>query len=937
VRERGLWMTRDSNRPPGLNDALGIVVSVLAAVLLGFVLFQIFHLGREAGLDRDALTRERVAVAETSHILATINAVDDYRYALLVRSNAIERTREVAQERIDALRRDFTTGAAAMFRLYPQWKAIDRYWVGARQLSGGPDALPRMGSLMNALGDLLSALQDRSGLSYDPSVTAQNLADVYIQQTAFGISGTRRLESIGGMAMKDHGLTLAQRLDAAGNLMGLRGAFDLTRDQLPAAVTNLDELAPESSAQWAALPVLSQRMNTAGNAFLDLVVHSVMLQPSPTISEAALHRSAGAAIAADMAVFTSSGRALDASLAARGRIQGQRNRYLYLSFVLGAILVVGIMISIAQFMARRDRALLREALREAARLQAELARQEAEEALRLTEAQFRTVFDGAAIGIAVVDRTGLMLDANDVFRTLFGDSIAIAIEGHEDELDSLWSGERETFEYEQQARSSSGQEVWTDATISIVNDENRHPRFAICMFRDKTELKHSERRIQHSKTHDGLTGLPNRALFEEHLRRRFAESGALLDSFFAVLFVDLEHFKEINESLGHAAGDLVLTQIAGRLRSSVDPRDVVARLGGDEFAVLLQSLGDIIHVESLARRILNNLAKSIPIGTRSVFLSASVGIAIGSSSYERAEDVMRDAETAMQHAKSSGGARFAVFDSTMHERAQKRLQLISDLRMAVERHEFRMLYQPIVALHDGSAIACEALIRWDHPTQGVIGPNEFIPLAEQTGLAHTIGRFVLQSASEQLAVWKRNRAGTLNFGMHVNVSASELSDPDFERTLVQTVEHHGLEPADFTLEITESVVLDAGTRANQTIGRVRERGFKICIDDFGTGYSSLRYLQQFEVDAIKIDRSFVCGTDGRLASEPIVRTLISLAEAYNVRIVAEGVETVEQSEMLRNAGCRLGQGFLYAHPLAPSELTERYPDVLGRIARSASA
>ncbi|HTV91551.1 MAG TPA: EAL domain-containing protein [Verrucomicrobiae bacterium] len=930
-------MVREASRRPGLNDALGIVVSVLAAILLAVVLFQIVRLGSEAGLDRDALTRERVAVVETNHILATVDALDDYRYALLVQSNAVAAARETAQSRIDALQRDFTSGGAAMFQLYPQWKHVQREWIVARELSAGPNALVRMASEMNAVGDLLTALQDRSGLSYDPSVTAENLSDVYIQQTVFGISGTRRLESIGAMALHEHGLTLAQRLDAAGNLMSLRGAFDLTRDQLPAAVTNLNELAPEGRAQWSQLPALSQRMNAAGNAFLDLVVHRVMLQPTPTLSLTALHRSAAATVDATMAVFTLSGGALDASLAARGRIQAQRNRYLYLAFVLGAVLVVGIMISIAQFIARRDRALLREALREAARLQAELARQEAEEALRLTEAQFRTVFDGAAIGIAVVDRTGTMLDSNAVFRTMFGDSIANAIEGHEDELESLWSGERETFEYEAQARSLSGQEVWTDATISIVNDETRHARFAICMFRDKTELKHSERRIQHGKTHDGLTGLPNRALFEEHLRRRFAESGALLDSFFAVLFVDLEHFKEINESLGHAAGDLVLTQIAARLRSSVDPRDVVARLGGDEFAVLLQSLGDIIHVEALARRILNNLSKSIPIGSRSLFLSASVGIAIGSSSYERGEDVMRDAEIAMQHAKASGGARFALFDSTMHERAQKRLQLISDLRMAVERNEFRMLYQPIVSLVDGTAIACEALIRWDHPTQGVIGPAEFIPLAEQTGLAQTIGRFVLQTASEQLAMWKRNRAGTLNFCMHVNVSASELSDPDFERTLVQIVEHHGLRPADFTLEITESVVLDAGTRANQTIGRVRERGFNICIDDFGTGYSSLRYLQQFEVDSIKIDRSFVCGVDGLLASEPIVRTLISLAEAYNVRIVAEGVETTDQSEMLRNAGCRLGQGFLYAYPLAPAELTERYPGVLGRIARSASA
>ena len=928
-------MTREASQRPGPSDALGIVVTVLAGVLLAFVLFQIFRLGNEAGLSRDSLTRERVAVAETSHIQGTIDALDDYREALMLRSPDLLSTRDVAQARLGALHRDFTSGSAAMFRLQAQLNAIDRTWQTSRSLSGGPDTLAEMAPLMNAVAELLSTLEDRSGLSYDPSPTAENLADAHMQDTVSGISGTRRLESISALALQQHGLSLSARLDAAGNLMNLREAFDLSREQLPSAVANLNQLAPR--AQWEALPSLAQRMEATGNGFLDLVVHDVMLQPRPMISATVLHRSAARAIDATKQVYTLSGQMLDASLAARGRIQAERNRYFYLAFVLGAILIVGIMVSIAQVIARRDRALLRDALREAARLQAELARQEAEEALRLTEAQFRTVFDGAAIGIAVVDRAGNVMDANDVYRSMFGDTIVSAIEGHTEELESLWTGDRETFEYEQQARSASGQEVWTDATVSIVNDENKHARFAICMFRDKTELKHSERRIQHSKTHDGLTGLPNRALFEDCLRGRFAEAGALLDSFFAVLFIDLEHFKEINESLGHAAGDVVLTQIAGRLRSAVDARDIVARLGGDEFAVLLASLGDIIHVESVARRILNNLSKSIQIGSRSVFISASIGIAVGSSSYERAEDVTRDAEIAMQHAKASGGARFALFDSTMHERAEKRLQLISDLRLGVERREFRLLYQPIVSLHDGAALACEALIRWDHPTRGLLSPSEFIPLAEQTGLAQTVGRFVLQTASEQVAAWKRNRQGTLNFHMHVNVSASELSDPDFERNLAQIVEHHGLDPSDFTLEITESVVLDAGTRANQTIGRVRERGFKICIDDFGTGYSSLRYLQQFEVDAIKIDRSFVGGADGRLASEPIVRTLISLAEAYNVRIVAEGVETAEQCEMLRNAGCRLGQGFLFAPALAPAEITERYPDVLGRIARSASA
>jgi diguanylate cyclase (GGDEF)-like protein len=520
---------------------------------------------------------------------------------------------------------------------------------------------------------------------------------------------------------------------------------------------------------------------------------------------------------------------------------------------------------------------------------------------------------------------------------MFGETMDLAIAGHEHELGQLLAGERDTFEFEAQLRSPSGQEVWADATVSIVNDEGDVPRFAVCMFRDKTALKHSERRMLHDKMHDGLTGLPNRQLFEEHLRHRFEDAGALLDSFFAVLFVDLEHFKDVNESLGHAAGDLVLTQIAGRLRSSIDPRDIVARLGSDEFAVLVQSLGDILHVESIARRILNNLSKAVSIGSRSVYLGASVGVAIGSSTYERAEDVMRDAEIAMQHAKSVGGARYALFDSKMHQRAQKRIELTNDLRLAIERHQFRLLYQPILRIADGRPVGCEALIRWDHPTEGLVSPTEFISLAEQTGLAAPIGRFVFDTAVSQLAAWRRNRGAQLDFDMHINISASELMDPEFERFIVQVVEQHALSPSWITIEITESLVLDAGTRVNQVLERLRDRGFKLCIDDFGTGYSSLRYLQQFKVDAIKIDRSFVSGGDGDLASEPIVRTLMTLAEAYDVRVVAEGVETTKQRDMLRNAGCRLAQGYLYAHAITAAEMVELYPDVLGRVSRSASA
>jgi diguanylate cyclase (GGDEF)-like protein/PAS domain S-box-containing protein len=928
-------MTRDTGGRPRLTDALGVGIAVLAALLLSVVLLRIVHLGREAGLDRDALTRERVAVAETAKIVATLDALADFRNALILRAPNVLQTRAAADARLADIRADFTSGPASMFRAQNEWALIDREWSIARRHPGGASALEGIGPVMTRIGALLILLEDRSGLTYDPSVTAQDLADTYMQASIFAINGTRRLESTGYVAIAQSGLDLRQRLSAAGSLMNLRSAVDLTRDELPLVVARLDELIPDRRSEWEQLPQLAQQMSGRTNDFADLMIQSVMLQRSPAVDAAQIRRGAATAIDAGRRLNAFAGAALDASLEARGRIQSARNRYLYLAFVLGAIFVVGVMMTIAQLAARRDRAALRSALREQARLQAELARQKAEEALRLSEAQFRAVFAGAAVAIAIVDRNAKVLDANDTFRMAFGDSIETALEGRAREFNELWTGERETFEFEAQVRAPAGHEVWTDATLSIVMDEQQLPRFAICMFRDKTELKQTERRIAHSATHDALTGLPNRALFEEQLRRRFEDASALLDSFFAVLFVDLEHFAEINESLGHAAGDLVLTQIATRLRAAVDSRDVVARLGGDEFAVLLQSLGDILHVESIARRILNNMQKSIAIGSNAVFLGASIGIAVASSSYERAEDVIRDAEIAMQHAKESGGSRFALFDSTMHERAQQRLQLISDLRLAVERREFRMVYQPIFSLDDGAIQGAEALVRWDHPTEGVLYPSDFVPLAEQTGLAHVLGRFVVESTAEQLAAWRRNREGKLEFGMHVNVSAAELSDPEFERTVVQTIERHGLRPDAFTLEITESVVLDPGTRANQTILRMRERGFKICIDDFGTGYSSLRYLQQFEVDAIKIDRSFVAGVDGRLASEPIVRTILALAEAYNVRVVAEGVETAQQREMLRNAGCRFAQGFLYAQPLTPAELARDFPDVLGRVERPA--
>jgi diguanylate cyclase (GGDEF)-like protein/PAS domain S-box-containing protein len=593
------------------------------------------------------------------------------------------------------------------------------------------------------------------------------------------------------------------------------------------------------------------------------------------------------------------------------------------------------MLLVAEFTARRDRDALSKAQQESARLSAELARQKAERALRLSEAQFRAVFDGAALGIAIFDRTGHVLDANAVFRNVYGDHSTAVLEGHEEEFAELMRGERDLFEFEHHVMTPGGQEAWTDSTVSLVNDDNGKPFFAICMFRDLTELKRSERRMLHDMTHDALTGLPNRTLFESKLREQFTEAKGSPQASFAVLVVDLDRFKDINESLGHEAGDFVISQVGHRLRAAIDGADVVSRLGSDEFAVLVRSLPDVLHVELIARRVLSGLSKPVSLGNRSIFVSASVGIAIAAGNYQRAEDVMRDADIAMRYAKGLGG-RFAIFDSNMHARAEKRLQLTTDLRLALEHAEFDLLYQPIVKIGDGELVGCEALIRWNHPLEGIMLPSEFMPLAEQTGLAIPIGRFVIRTVCEQIVRWKRVSGRTL-FPINVNLSATELLEPDFESMLLAATQEFEVDPHDLILEITESVVLDAGTRPNALVERLRAHGFQICIDDFGTGYSSLRYLQQFKVDSIKIDRSFVSGHDGEVASEPIVRTLMTLAAAFDVRVVAEGIETQRQRDVLRMAGCRFGQGYYYARALSADELTAMYPAVFGLRPKHASA
>jgi len=922
------------NATPLWRASLGLLITVVAAALLAFAMWRALSLNGQAGNSLPELARERTAIVYERTLFDLLVNLERYRLRLQLQRTPpdVLTTRDEADRRM-RVAANFTAAHGALFQVTKDWGGIERLWAKARGLQRvyrGDD----LSRLTKAVYDLIYKIEDTSGLEYESNRYSQDFADLLFAKIPQNVYDATYADLIAENAQTQGRLSIPDRVTLSGHLRQLRTDVDFSSDdwdQILAWIPN--RLAtPREAALYRRH---GATVFTTGNALADAATNDVLMRERPTGSAAAMRAGTYAAVLAFRDANADVSALLDRQLAQRTDAAILRDRYVYVIVVFAALLLFGVMLLVADLTARRDREALSKAQQESARLSAELARQKAERALRLSEAQFRAVFDGAALGIAILDRSGAILDANAVFRNVYGDTSQAMLEGREEQFAELMRGERDLFEFEHHVMTPAGQEAWADATVSLVSDDAGNPYFAICMFRDLTELKRSERRMLHDMTHDALTGLPNRALFEGRIREQFAAGKSAAGSSFAVLVVDLDRFKDINESLGHESGDFVLSQVGHRIRAAVEAGDVVSRLGSDEFAILVRSLPDVLHVELVARRVLSALAKPVLLGARSIFVSASVGIAIASGNYERGEDVMRDADIAMHYAKGLGG-RFAVFDSNMHARAEKRLQLTTDLRLALEQHQFDVLYQPIVNLATGELVGAEALLRWNHPTEGIMYPGEFIPLAEQTGLAAPIGRFVLASVCAQMMRWKRSSGRTL-FPLNVNVSAAELLDPEFESVALRAVRECGVDTREVTLEITESVVLDAGTRPNALVERLRAAGFKICIDDFGTGYSSLRYLQQFKVDAIKIDRSFVSGHDGDVASEPIVRTLMTLAEAFGVRVVAEGVETERQRDVLRRAGCRFAQGYYYARPLTAEQFAAMYPAVFGVAAKHASA
>ncbi len=435
------------------------------------------------------------------------------------------------------------------------------------------------------------------------------------------------------------------------------------------------------------------------------------------------------------------------------------------------------------------------------------------------------------------------------------------------------------------------------------------------------QLQESKDHFRHAAFHDALTNLPNRALLTENLKFVIERAKNSEDYQFAVLFLDLDRFKNVNDSLGHTIGDQLLIAMARRLESCIREVDMVARLSGDEFAILLDGIPNATEATNMARRIQEKLSTPFNLSGHEVFTTTSIGIALSSTGYDHPENMLRDADTAMYRAKAQGKACYEVFDNGMHTHAVYLLQMENDLRRALERKEFCVYYQPIVVLGTGQLAGFEALIRWNHPDRGFVNPSDFIPLAEDTGLIVPIGQWILKSACQQLAKWQWQSAANRNLFISVNLSGKQVAQPDLVTSISEMLKETNLEAKHLKLEITESAVIDNADMAVRLLKELKALGVQLSIDDFGTGYSSLSYLHRFPVNTLKIDQSFV-GRIGEAAENiEIVRTIISLAENMGMDVVAEGVETLSQLTQLRKLNCEYGQGYLFSRPVDADSVT----------------
>ena len=564
------------------------------------------------------------------------------------------------------------------------------------------------------------------------------------------------------------------------------------------------------------------------------------------------------------------------------------------------------------------------------------------DALRESEERFRSAFTYAPIGIGLASPSGQWLKVNHALSEILGyseeeflstdfQSITLPedlgptlIKVHE-----LFSGKISNCQMEQRYVHKTGRTVWTSWSVSAANDPRSGQPNLIFQIQDITDKKSAEEQLQYEATHDALTGLPNRLFFMNHLGRALELSSRSPEFRVSVLFIDLDRFKYVNDSLGHLVGDELLKQISSRLRNCLRPSDTVARLGGDEFTILVQGSYDVMEVTRIADRIQKEFDTPFNIAGHEVYSSASIGILHAAEQHLSSEDVMRDADTAMYQAKRAGKARHEVFDERMHNAAREILRLETDLRRAVEREEISVWYQPIYDLESGLIGCFEALARWEHADLGPIAPGKFISLAEEIGLIARLSEQVLRRACSDIGSLTEMLPEGDRQAVSVNLSCRQFAQSCLVENIGTILAETGFSPKRLKLEITESVFFEHQERAVVMLNELREKGIEINIDDFGTGYSNLGYLKKLPVSALKIDRSFISMIDPSGQNSEIVHAIITLARNLGLAVIAEGVETQAQLDVLKQLQCERAQGYLFAKPMPletlRSFLSETHP------------
>ena len=601
-----------------------------------------------------------------------------------------------------------------------------------------------------------------------------------------------------------------------------------------------------------------------------------------------------------------------------------------LSVLLGALPVVAMLLTTVHYFMRQQDAqetVRRSRIEAAEREAAQAARHVA--ALSESERRFHNAFTHASIGMALVAFDGRILQANTALMSILGHERADALLQHpfadlviEEDRSGLRENFRriaarevEKFGLEARCLDTSHSPIWVALNCAVFNEPDSEAPCLIVQVQDISARRHAEAQLNHIAFHDGLTGLPNRGRFHTILTHALHTANEDAEQHFAVMFLDFDRFKLINDSMGHSAGDEFLIQVSRRIQDHVRPGDVVARLGGDEFAVLLYRLDDPQAATQMAERMQRVLREPMRISGSAVATSASMGITFSSLGYSAPEDMLRDADTAMYRAKASGKARCALFDAALHTEVSNRLQLENDLRQAISAGEIDIAYQPLFHLRSGRVRGFEALARWTHPTRGPVTPSVFIPIAEESNLINDLTDHVLARACRQMREWQEMDGSLRDLRLQVNLSAADLAHGALHDRVARALRATNFSARLLTLELTESILMTGIENAMPTLESLRRLGVMLAIDDFGTGYSSLSYLSTLPLDSLKIDRSFVQGMRMGSKDAEIVRAIVSLGSTLGKSVTAEGIETVSQLGQLRELGCEHGQGFHLSRPL----------------------